>query len=108
MGKFRSYKDLSREGWGTAESDEKLKLDPSLRDKIRTGALDRIADAAEVMAQNFNDLQEERDKYKKWYYEIIERNRELWSSNYHLRGHITRLKKILRNYYELTGSKLKS
>lgn len=59
---FRGYKELSKTNWGTTE--EKLNLD-----QINTGAMLRIADATEKMAGNYIQLQNERDRYIKWFNE---------------------------------------
>lgn len=34
---------------------------------INSGSLQRIADATEIMARNFVQLQNDRDMYKRWY-----------------------------------------
>ena len=60
---------------------------------INAGSLQRIADAAEKMAQSYVALIEERERYKRWY----ENQRDLVQierrSNSALRGVITKLKK---------------
>jgi hypothetical protein len=86
MSELKNFRDLSKQGWegnGTTEN-------------INIGSLQRIADAIEAMAQNFIELQNDRDLYKRWYFEEREISGKLRSSNYHLRGHITRLKN--KNY----------
>ena len=62
---------------------------------IRTGSLQRIADATEIMAKNHNDLIRDRDYWKReWEWERDE-NERLRKSNAALRGHFNRLKKQL-------------
>ena len=36
-------------------------------EQVNSGSLQRIADAVESIARNYNQLQEERDRYKRWY-----------------------------------------
>lgn len=94
MAEFKNYRKLSRDiHWGTKDPNISI-------EQINCGSMLRIADATEVMAQNFIDLQDDRDLYKKWYHEEREINKKLRSSNYHLRGYITRLKKNLSLYKE--------
>lgn len=52
----------------------------------------RIADAAELVAQNFGNIIAERDHYKKWYYEEKAKTKKLERSVIALRGVNTRLK----------------
>jgi hypothetical protein len=63
--------------------------------QLQTGALLRIADATEKMAQRHTELIDERDRYKRWYNEqfqsIGKRDKTIAS----LRGQITKLKKRL-------------
>lgn len=62
-------------------------------DALRTGALQRIADALEVMSKNYAMLVAERDRYERWYQETLEAQRAAERSNAALRGVITRLKR---------------
>lgn len=61
-------------------------------DHIKAGAIQRIADACELMAKNHGSLIDERDRYKRWY----EEGRESAKRQEHvirgLRGRITILK----------------
>lgn len=61
-------------------------------DAINASALIRIADATEKMATNYTNLQNDLDRYKRWYNQECEKvhNRDKTISN--LRGQITKLK----------------
>lgn len=89
----KSLKKESRMDWGREIPANQVLSD----DDIKLGVILRIADATEAMAKNYTELQRQLDNYKRWYQEEKERNRDLWSSNYHLRGYITRLKKTIKN-----------
>lgn len=67
----------------------------STAERINLGSLQRIADATEVMAQNYKDLIRERDDYKRWYNQERESTKRLIMSNAALKGHITRWKNRL-------------
>lgn len=89
MGNFRSYKEESRKiNWGS--NDESLNLD-----QINTGSVLRIADSLETIAEDKENLIEERDKFKRWYKEEREEKEMILRSNAGLRGYITRLKRKL-------------
>lgn len=80
------YKQESRGDWY-------LETDTSLpQDKIQLGAILRIADAAEAMAKNYNELIKERDNYKQWYEQAHQRNQALHRRIYALKAWITRWK----------------
>lgn len=81
---WKSYKDESRVDWGTGNI--------MTIEQINTGALLRIADAVEKMAQNYDGLIRDRDYYKR---ESRERGLtidRLKKSNAALRGHLKRRK----------------
>ena len=83
MGNFRqASKDHN---WTSSDSTE----------HINAGSLQRIADATEMMAKNYVNMQQERDNYQKWYRERGLRIDELQRSKASLRGQITKLKKAL-------------
>ena len=75
---FKSYREESRANWGRTLCDEQH---PS-NEEVQLGAILRIADAAEVMARNHQQLINERDR-------LLRRIAAL-------RGHITRLKKGMK------------
>ena len=56
----RSYREESRIDWGTREGGTPLSLD-----QIQAGALLRIADASEKMAQNYQGLLDERNRLRR-------------------------------------------
>ena len=62
-------------------------------DQIQLGCLQRIADATELMAKNYQDLVDERDKYIRWYESSERTLKHLEKCNSALRGVITKLKK---------------
>lgn len=80
-----NFRVASREEWDASHTVE----------HINAGSLQRIADATEKMAQNYDDMRENRDFWKT----IAERRAttitELQRSNRGLRGVITKLKKRL-------------
>lgn len=63
------------------------------RDEIKIGCLQRIADATEVMAKRYQDLIDERDKYKRWYESSLKTEEYQLRRISALRGVITRMKK---------------
>lgn len=90
--KFKSYRDESRINWGQTLCD---KQHPERAD-LEFGCLLRIADAAELMAKNHQQLINERDMYERWNNQknaTIERLRKRIAG---LQGYITRLKKSRR------------
>lgn len=82
-----NYKEQSKLGWYRDDGQQ-----PNV-DQLQFGALQRIADATETMAENYNKLL--RDV--KYYKERAEQNhnscQRLIRSNAALRGVITKLKK---------------
>ncbi len=88
---FKSYRQESRKDWGITQEEGHA---PDIN-RIHLGALLRIADAAEKMAQNHAILIDERDRYKRLYDEKVRYAKMLYRSNVSLRGAITRLKKAL-------------
>lgn len=81
-----TFRVASRNEWvpaeGRAPTDTQLAL----------GALQRIADATEVMAKNYVALQAEKERYERWYKVERAKNERLIRSNNALRGYIKRLK----------------
>lgn len=61
-------------------------------EEINSGSLQRIADATEVMAQNYVQLQNDRDMYKRWWQEQQERTEKLRRRVAALQGVITKMK----------------
>jgi len=83
---FKPYRAQSRIDWGTESSGLTL-------EQINCGAMLRIADATEKMAQRHTELIQDRDYYEKQYndwrreYEAMERRCRS------LKGQITKMKK---------------
>jgi hypothetical protein len=83
----KTFKDLSREDW------EPSALLARSMEAINTGALQRIADATEVMAKNYQQLIDERNRYKEYYLETRAERDKLYRRISALQGVITRLKR---------------
>lgn len=79
-----TLREVSREAWWASTPPTYL--------EIQTGALQRSADACELMAQNHAKLVAERDKYKRWHEENQEEVQQLQRTLAGLRGYITKLK----------------
>jgi hypothetical protein len=86
----KNYRELSKHDFVPSIAD---------RDDIQIGCLQRIADASEVMAQNYGliikaktQAESDRDKYLKWWREeqakVNQRDRQISA----LKGVITRMK----------------
>lgn len=88
MAERHSYKDKSRIDWGRALDDGQVLG----RDELTLGALLRIADATEAMAENHVRLQEDRDWYERRLREETAARKRLQHANAALRGHIKRIK----------------
>jgi len=78
-----SFKDASRTNWESQNSTE----------HINAGSLQRIADAAELMAKNHAELVSERDRAIQSVTFWKEQAEQIARSNRALRGVITKLKK---------------
>lgn len=85
----KTYKAESRKDYG-CDRDEN---DGIGLDGLKTGCLMRIADATEVMAKRYQDLIDERDRYKRWHKELEERWCKAVLRIAALKGVITKLKK---------------
>jgi RNase H-fold protein (predicted Holliday junction resolvase) len=86
------YKEESRNSFFKTVPDGSGKNTLTI-EEITFGCMLRIADASEKAAQSFNELIEDRDKYKRWYQserEKLERARKTISG---LKGAMTKLKK---------------
>ena len=78
-----TMRESSRGHWNSQDTIE----------DINCGSLQRIADATELMAKNYQSLINDRDNYQKWYRERGERIDGLNRKISALRGQITKLKK---------------
>ena len=83
---MKSYKELSRENWGTD-------LTIPTNEQIKIGAIQRIADATELMAQRYQGIIDDRDRYKRYYENQLEQKEKLSHRIAGLQGYIKRLKK---------------
>ncbi len=94
---IRSYRQASKMDWGSEESEGVTLA------QINTGAILRIADATEKMAQRHTDLMRDRDY---WELRAKDAERALETERHRsasLRGHLKRAKKMMSNV-ELTGA----
>jgi alanine dehydrogenase len=82
---FKSYRKESRTDWGVTVT-ENTKPD---RDQLHLGCMMRIADATEVMAQNFIQLQNQL----KW---ANERNQRLVAQNEKLQRQVNAYKGVVK------------
>lgn len=85
----KTFKEISKGDWHAANG-------PVSNEQIKIGAIQRIADATEIMAQNHVRLQNERDQYKRWFEEESRRCEKLERRNAALQGVITKLKKKVK------------
>lgn len=86
---FKNYRTETKKQWGRdMEQDEPLD-----QEQIRLGALLRIADATEIMAQNFVKLQKDYEYMLNSRNEYRDKYEEKLRSNISLRGVITKMKK---------------
>jgi len=83
---FKAYRDESRINWGT-ESNKGLTLE-----QINTGALLRIADASEKMAQRHTELIRDRDYWERRCRNAEESLNQERRRTAALRGHLKRAK----------------
>lgn len=65
-------------------------------EQINCGSLQRIADATELMAKNYLELQRDRDNYKTWYNNKTREFNTMRLTVSALRGQITKLKKAAK------------
>lgn len=85
MAEQKFFKEQSKREWFTTQ--------PVTNDDIQTGCLMRIADATELMAKNYVQMQNEMNNYKRWFKEEQEISQHLRKSNAALRGVINKMKK---------------
>ncbi len=80
-------REASKGNWGHVDGYE----------SINTGSLQRIADSCELMAKRYQELIDDRDRYKRWYEERGQRidSRDRTIAN--LRGQVTKLKNKLQS-----------
>lgn len=64
-------------------------------ENINCGSLQRIADATELMASNYKQLQQDCDKYQRWYNEEAQKVNNLYRKISSLKGVITKYKNRL-------------
>lgn len=82
---MENFREESKRNWTPAS--------PVIKDDIKIGCLQRIADATETMAGNYIALIEERDRYMQWYRQEQSSVAMLERSISAFKGVITKLKK---------------
>lgn len=87
----KSFKEQSKLNW-LSRSDL-----PISEEQLQIGCLQRIADATEVIAKNYNQLLEEVEKYRRWYLDERERREALERSLRTHKGKYTRVKNELES-----------
>lgn len=94
---FRGYRQASRTDWGNQETQGMTLA------QINTGAMLRIADATEKMAERHTELIRQRDYFEGEVKRLRAICEHLERSNASLRGHMKRAKKMMSNV-EVTGA----
>jgi regulator of replication initiation timing len=92
-------KDESRKNW-THDESKKVTFE-----EINTGALMRIADAVEKMAERYTELIHDKEFLEVRVKRLHERNEFLERSNASLRGHLRSAKKVKPEVSEITIGK---
>lgn len=87
----KGYKDSSRTNWGQDET-KGMTLE-----QINTGAMLRIADATEKMAERHTELIRQRDYFEAEVKRLRAIREHLERSNASLRGHLKRAKRRMAN-----------
>ena len=82
----KTYKNQSKRSWVWSEGTPN-------NDQLKLGCLQRIADATELMAQNYQSLIHELNLYKQSFKEEEGRRLHQEKCNAALRGVITKMKK---------------
>lgn len=80
-----TQREASRKEWVTPS--------PPCREEINSGSLQRIADATEKMAADYDRMRYDRDYFERRYKEEFERRKSKDRQIYALRGVITKLKR---------------
>jgi len=78
-----NQREASKQNWNSGDT----------REDINSGSLQRIADATELMASNYQKLLTDAQSSKEAYHKSIERERKLERRIAALKGVITRIKK---------------
>jgi len=85
---FTSYRKESKKDYGTSEPGS-LSIE-----QLNCGSLLRIADATELMASNYLQMQRDMERLKIMLDREKEKTERLKATAATLRGHVTRLKKL--------------
>jgi hypothetical protein len=87
---LKRYKEESRKDWGTEQINS---LD---KEQITLGAILRIADATEALAENHNSLIRDNNYLTDRVKELRDAKYAVQRSNTALKGHVTRLRKRIK------------
>ena len=90
----KGFRARSREDWFPGEAPKGT--EPISVEKIKLGAILRIADAVETMAERYQILIEERDQYARVWKEEQERRRHSERRIASLHGFITRMRRAAK------------
>lgn len=85
MASKEAMRDISRQDFRSSQGET--------IEAISAGSLQRIADATEKMAQDYDRLKRNAEMYECWYRQQLAYSRKLERSNSALRGVITKLKR---------------
>lgn len=80
-----NLREATKREWGTIGERPTI-------EELHTGALLRLADSSELIANNYRHLLEERDMYERWWKEERNRVARLERSLSAMRGVVTKLK----------------
>jgi hypothetical protein len=86
MSNIKSFREQSKNDWGTRQD-----RNPT-NEEIQLGAILRMADATELMASNYTQLQKDLDWYRQMYRESQEVITHQERKIANLRGQVTKLK----------------
>lgn len=86
-----SWKKQSKRNWVSTDPFGN-EIQPQ-NNEIKIGCLQRIADACELMSNNYSSIIADRNLYKSWYESGKARIKQLERKNAALRGHIGRMKR---------------
>jgi len=81
-----TFKESSKREWATDAN-------VATKEEIKIGSIQRIADAVEKIMLNYDQLINDRDRYKRWYEQEEAGRKELEHKLAGLRGYVSRLKK---------------
>lgn len=94
---YLSYRQESKKEY-TGQADINHLGRPVLDiEQLQLGALLRIADGMDKMAENYDRIISDRNMYKRWYEEEREKHAELKRKYRALKGQLTKCKKLINH-----------